>query len=1266
MKNMTNNYMLDIIDESDQNEIDILNSQEGIKIGTKLEVLSPLDKKTDPRIKKYLKHIKDAIDNEDVKNLALSGVYGSGKSTIIKSFKSTYPNVKTLDISLASFRDDDEYEKFKDQIQLTILQQIIYSQKADKLPDSRINRISEINIWDYKHWIKVIAILSLVISSYLLVSFYKYQLNINNWYLSNSIKYFFLYDFSYSYFFLIICFLSSFFVVGQVLIKQLINSKLNKVNTKLEAEISNDITNKDFLNKHIDELLYFFEKVPTDVVIIEDLDRFNTTEIYRTLREVNFILNNYLKNLNSENLKKITFLYAIKDDLFSNELDRTKFFDLIIPAIPFVNYSNSKNVLNTKLNYIFKNENAFDKPSKEFINTVSTFITDNRTLLNILNEFIVYKEQQKLQTEELNPERLLALIIYKNLKPKDFSRLHNRKSNIDILFGNKERLIEKSINDLDENIEKTQEEIRTIKTENLKSIKDLNTIFLFHFREKINSNSAKGLVYNSEEKTFKQIIDDALDLNVFYNKSLQWHMSNGYSVSNVGITIEEIDKIVGYNYCDKYYKIINNDKIILEKEKEIKQLRNELSDIKNWSLQQILKKNNLSKDKLKEDIDSFYLGSMIEENDRAYNDSLLIFLLENGYLDEHYREYISTFQKGGLNEADHEFKINIISTIKEPKPIDYELNDIDDIIDELPINYFQDNRILNIQLLDFLITHKTFYQEKLQAIFKTISEWNNKRTKQFLSTYLYKGSLKDEVIIELAKTWNNLWTVTMLDLTFIEDDKKQILYILLNSADNNILTTLNINKELSNYISKNIDILFEFETDKQLKRVQEILSDKVLDVKFKKLPVLPEKLKKLFNLIYENNRYELNKNNIGTFVENKFDIQFDLESFNKTNLSYIYECELIELVDYLESDNFNSYIDNIYPELESQQQDAEEYLLKVLNNEVLSIEKKEVFIEKQINQISDIKELKKGPYYDLVINKIKVKSTWENIYQYYYEKDNVFDVSLTNYLNDTDSYYDLINDIIDLSVDQEVQKEFILKLVSNDQLSNASYETIIGNCIPDNFQIPEDFDFEIINENKVEELINAEIIPLTETNFENIKSVYPNLHIGLLLRNWTDYLEYNQTNIEVADKVLILQNDKLNEDLKLSIIKNQISANDLEDEDLSSEVANIILHYSGKFIHFKSLLDIIKIKAVLSHDLTENQKIKLINLFNEQFSKNDILDIQDLIPKSYQVNPKSQIMLKSNEMNWKFIKMLQFLKIAGEAKTTKNEEIRVWLLDYTK
>src|SRR5690606_13332879 len=50
--------------------------------------------------------------------------------------------------------------------------------------------------------------------------------------------------------------------------------------------------NKSILNRHIDEILYFFSIRPYNVVIIEDLDRFQETEIFTKLREVNLLLNN--------------------------------------------------------------------------------------------------------------------------------------------------------------------------------------------------------------------------------------------------------------------------------------------------------------------------------------------------------------------------------------------------------------------------------------------------------------------------------------------------------------------------------------------------------------------------------------------------------------------------------------------------------------------------------------------------------------------------------------------------------------------------------------------------------------------------------------------------------------------------------------------------------------------------------------------------------------------------------------------------------------
>ena len=51
----------------------------------------------------YIRALHWAIKNKDVKNIALSGPYGSGKSSVIKTYLKKYPKTKYLSISLAAF-----------------------------------------------------------------------------------------------------------------------------------------------------------------------------------------------------------------------------------------------------------------------------------------------------------------------------------------------------------------------------------------------------------------------------------------------------------------------------------------------------------------------------------------------------------------------------------------------------------------------------------------------------------------------------------------------------------------------------------------------------------------------------------------------------------------------------------------------------------------------------------------------------------------------------------------------------------------------------------------------------------------------------------------------------------------------------------------------------------------------------------------------------------------------------------------------------------
>ena len=187
--------------------------------------------------------------------------------------------------------------------------------------------------------------------------------------------------------------------------------KLNKFSF-IKAEFGlGDIDNESLLNKYIDELLYFFETSDYRIVIFEDLDRFENSEIFIKLRELNTILNNYEK-IN----RKIVFIYALRDEVFTDS-SRTKFFDFIIPVIPVINCQNSMDMLLRMQN---NNPNtAFSKVNSDFLQDVGLYVDDMRLLINCINEFRIYDEKinslSKKDSECQNRTVLFAIILYGRL-----------------------------------------------------------------------------------------------------------------------------------------------------------------------------------------------------------------------------------------------------------------------------------------------------------------------------------------------------------------------------------------------------------------------------------------------------------------------------------------------------------------------------------------------------------------------------------------------------------------------------------------------------------------------------------------------------------------------------------------------------------------------------------------------------------------------------------------------------------------------------------
>ena len=106
IKDLYKNLLLNIIHRLSNcyrklNKNSVLSNTQGFEDFTPII----LDAKDD----KYSDIIKYAIENTNTKNVALTGPYGSGKSSILKTFESKFIDYKYLNISLATF-DEKEHQ----------------------------------------------------------------------------------------------------------------------------------------------------------------------------------------------------------------------------------------------------------------------------------------------------------------------------------------------------------------------------------------------------------------------------------------------------------------------------------------------------------------------------------------------------------------------------------------------------------------------------------------------------------------------------------------------------------------------------------------------------------------------------------------------------------------------------------------------------------------------------------------------------------------------------------------------------------------------------------------------------------------------------------------------------------------------------------------------------------------------------------------------------------------------------------------------------
>ena len=300
------------------------------------ERLTPIDNMD---LNVYEEAIDYVFDNSDIKNVAISGAYSAGKSSVLASYKKKHSDLHFLHISLAHFKSpeqEDETEVKETVLEGKILNQLIHQIPSEKIPQTNFRVKKKVSA---KSVLKptIEAVLFFIAAIYFTCfDIWKSYVNTlpNNWF--KSILTLSTHQYALMVDGILMGTLLLFIVYGLIRVQKNKNvfRKLNLQGNEIEIfEESDD----SYFDKYLNEVLYLFENADADVIVFEDMDRFNVNRIFERLREVNTLANIQLQK---EDKKVLRFFYLLRDDIFVSK-DRTKFFDYIVPVVPVVDSSNS-------------------------------------------------------------------------------------------------------------------------------------------------------------------------------------------------------------------------------------------------------------------------------------------------------------------------------------------------------------------------------------------------------------------------------------------------------------------------------------------------------------------------------------------------------------------------------------------------------------------------------------------------------------------------------------------------------------------------------------------------------------------------------------------------------------------------------------------------------------------------------------------------------------------------------------------------------------
>ena len=1069
-------------------------------------------------LRSYEDALNYAMNHDGIRNIALSGSYGSGKSSVINSYERLRTEKKFLHISLADFNKDETPHNTGNVANLLegkILNQLLHQINPQNIKQSQFR----IKTDDRPHRNAWFAIFCTVYALVLLYAFRfeEWQtftgtlppgpLDIS-WTACPSVRVAAI----------IICFLMG----GLALYYFIQTHDLQKIFKKLDVkgivgiEVFED--EKDsFFDRYLNEVLYLFEQSEADAIVFEDLDRYDVTQIFEKLKEISDLLyqrKQRTANVQGSEQKSIPkFFYLIRDDVFSSS-DRSKFFDFIIPVVPVISTDNAHNLMQKRFDQAGF-QGAFEQ---RFLRAVSLYLTDLRLINNIVNEYIIY--HGLLDGNDLSRDATcqLAVIIYKNLFPKDFEQLQRGTGYVYSLFAEREHLLTKQQAMLNEEAQQIHKQLGQAQQENLQSIDELNALFL----PKSSSIYTINGSYPNANLSRTELVKDLLAA-----ETATCHKGPYTESVDINSLRTQMEKDSEYQRRKKALE--NQDS------RQSSRMHTRLADIEQEL--HLLSTRKLS-ELLGDDESVWLLQSLPEKKRQEFNYiissrefDLLKYLIRDGYINEDYSIYISYFYPNSLTIRDKNFLLRL--TNHQKPDYSYPLDSPALVLDWIDESYFALAEIGNFSLFNYILEQKN--DRLLRIWLESLKHWCDMDESAFdFPISLWRTTPNRGYLVyainSIAPNWFSVWTES--ELLNGNEWQQYAVDTLLNSGPK-LLQQINHNGWLSSKIS-NLDSFLQIDNPNIEKLITILRTLKVcfcrrLNFRGRDMPLVKR--------VYQENLYELNPEMLVLWLS----IFYNVPHRVALSKSYTY---LISKPDEPLSrrveEFFDEYLNAILSQNDLSFSDTPQAVLALLNHPDIGTTNTKAYIRRLSTVLEDLREVEQKALWPILMDKDSVTFRWENVIAYYIEyrgKTNQLDDHLIGFLQRSDDIIAWTWDGLCGEIGTDEANIFYRKLIQCTNLSKNRYYAMLKpfgvQC--DVFTVKE------LPDEYVEVLIELKIIAVTAENVEFMRTAYPNHMVNFLMQDecnkFADMIEKGEASLEETELSTLLEDKRLGDNMAVRLLE---------------------------------------------------------------------------------------------------------------------------------